>query len=155
MYLPHSPSSAGREELVSRWLAGMGTVWTSRNGQRTIQSEECKCGIFDFGLLSVSHFCKSKHRLLCGQKIYKLRQTKLSQFVEFSLILRKREETNRTHISLLTESVSKCNSYPAMSPQLLWLILRSKLNWEFGSKFGCKMRCAIFKRTKHWFLLFF
>ena len=77
----------------------MGTVWTSRNGQRTIQSEECKCGIFDFGLLSVSHFCKSKHRLLCGQKIYKLRQTKLSQFVEFSLILRKREET-KTKYSL-------------------------------------------------------
>ena len=41
MHLPHSPSSAGREELVSRWLAGMGTVWTVRYGQRTYQSEEC------------------------------------------------------------------------------------------------------------------
>ena len=26
-------------------------------------------------------FCKSKHRWLCPQKIYKLRQTKMSQFV--------------------------------------------------------------------------
>ena len=37
-------------------------------------------------------FCKSKHRWLCAQKIYKLRQTKLSQFVYFSLVLREREE---------------------------------------------------------------
>ena len=33
-------------------------------------------------------FCKSKHWWLCPQKIYKLRQTKLSQFVYFSLVLR-------------------------------------------------------------------
>jgi hypothetical protein len=38
-------------------------------------------------------FCKSEHRWPCAQKIYKLRQTKLSQFVYFSLILREREET--------------------------------------------------------------
>ena len=38
-------------------------------------------------------FCKCKHRWLCAQKIYKPRQTKLSQFVYFSLVLREREET--------------------------------------------------------------
>ena len=38
-------------------------------------------------------FCKSKHRWLCAQKIYKLRHTKLSLFVYFSLVLREREET--------------------------------------------------------------
>ena len=34
-----------------------------------------RCGIFGF--------CKSKHRWLCAQKVYKLRQTKLSQFLNF------------------------------------------------------------------------
>jgi hypothetical protein len=38
-------------------------------------------------------FCKNKHRWLCPQKIYKLRQTKLSQFVYFSLFFREQEET--------------------------------------------------------------
>ena len=38
-------------------------------------------------------FCKSKHRWLCAQKIYKLRQTKLPQFVYLSLVLRELEET--------------------------------------------------------------
>ena len=33
------------------------------------------------------------YRWLCVQKIYKLRQTNLSQFVYFSLIMREREET--------------------------------------------------------------
>ena len=33
------------------------------------------------------------YRWLCAQKIYKLRQTKLSQFVYFSLVLRERDET--------------------------------------------------------------
>ena len=30
-----------------------------------------------------SQFCKSKHRWLCAQKVYKLRQTNLPQFVHF------------------------------------------------------------------------
>ena len=38
-------------------------------------------------------FCKSKHRWLCAQKIYKLRQTKLSQFIYFSLVFREQEKT--------------------------------------------------------------
>ena len=42
------------------------------------------CGIFGFCLLS---FPQNE------RKIYKLRQTKLSQFVYFSLVLREREET--------------------------------------------------------------
>ena len=56
------------------------------------------CGIFGLShlclLLQNTFFYTSKHRWLCAQKIYKLRQTKLSQFVYFSLILREREETN-------------------------------------------------------------
>ena len=44
-------------------------------------------------LLQKKVFCKSKHRWLCAQKIYKLRRTKLSQFVYFSLVWREREET--------------------------------------------------------------
>ena len=44
-------------------------------------------------LLQKKVFCKSKHRWLCPQKIYKLKQTKLSQFVYFSLVLREREKT--------------------------------------------------------------
>ena len=63
-----------------------------------------RCGIFSFCLLSFPQnerkiyklrlkkvFCKSKHRWLCAQKIYKPRQTKLSQFVHFSLVLREQE----------------------------------------------------------------
>ena len=42
-------------------------------------------------------FSKSKHRWICPQKIYKLRQTKLSQFVYFSLVLREREETKNNY----------------------------------------------------------
>ena len=37
--------------------------------------------------------CKSKQVKLCAQKIYKLRQTVLSQFIYFSLVLREQEET--------------------------------------------------------------
>ena len=107
MHLPHSPSSAGREELVSRWLAGMGTVWTVRYGQRTYQSEELiRCGIFwSLSPLVPSKrenraiyvlFFKSKHKWLCAQKICKLTQTYLS------LVLREQEETKR-HILLPTE----------------------------------------------------
>ena len=43
-------------------------------------------------LLENTFFCKSKHRLLCPHKLCKLRQTKLSQFVYFSLVLREQEE---------------------------------------------------------------
>ena len=38
-------------------------------------------------------FCKSKHRWLCTQKVYKVRQTRLSQFVYISFVLREREKT--------------------------------------------------------------
>ena len=48
-------------------------------------------------LLQNTFVCKSKHRWLCPQKISKLRQTKLSQFVYFSLVLGKWEETNTKH----------------------------------------------------------
>ena len=44
-------------------------------------------------LLQTKVFCKSKHRWLCTHKIYKVRQTTLSQFVYFSLVLREWEET--------------------------------------------------------------
>ena len=44
-------------------------------------------------LLQKKVFCKSKHRWLCAQTIYKLKQTKLSQYVYFSLVLREQEET--------------------------------------------------------------
>ena len=36
-----------------------------------------------------------KYTWLCTQKIYKLRQTKLSQFVYFSLVLRERERGDK------------------------------------------------------------
>ena len=60
-----------------------------RTALKTAQSHLCL-------LLQKKVFCKSKHRLFV-QKIYKLRQTKLSQFVYFSLILREREETKNKY----------------------------------------------------------
>ena len=47
-----------------------------------------------------SHLCLlllSNYRWLCAQKIYKLRQTKLSQFVYFALVLREWEETKNKY----------------------------------------------------------
>ena len=77
------------------------------------------CGIFGFCLLSfpqnerkifklrqLSFFCKSKHRWLCAQKTYKLRQIKLSQFVYFSLVLREQEETKTKYLGKC-----RCSSY--------------------------------------------
>ena len=51
-------------------------------------------------LLQKKVFYKSKHRWLCAQKIYKLRQTMLSQFVYFSLVFWEREETKTTFSAL-------------------------------------------------------
>ena len=56
-------------------------------------------------------FCKSKHRWLCAQKIYKLRQTKLSQFIYFSLVLREREERKTKYLApYLEAAVAATNS---------------------------------------------
>ena len=56
--------------------------------------------------LHTSIECRSKHRRLCPQKIYKLRQTKFPQFVYFSLILREREETKTKYSTPLLQETS-------------------------------------------------
>ena len=42
-------------------------------------------------------FCQSKYRWLCAQKIYKLKQTKLSQFVYSSLVSREQGDTKTNY----------------------------------------------------------
>ena len=69
--------------------------------------------------------CKSKHRWLCAQKLYKLRQTKLSQFVNFSFVLREGEDKNQ--IFRTPECYWTCNYggeiSAVMEPGMYFLIL--------------------------------
>ena len=145
MHLPHSPSSAGREELVSRWLAGMGTVWTVRYGQRTYQSEECYWDPLQSVLRSLNfemsfwclQFPPKNEQKQVDLRIHSSKVEFVPSFFGGNVGLKK--------LFQLCLTFSKCNSYPAMSPQLLWLILHYKLDWQFGSKFGRKcMACVQF-----------
>ena len=61
----------------------------------------------DLGLLQKKLFCKGKHRWLCAQKIYKLRQANLSKFVYSSLVLREQEETKNKYSECLRAGKTK------------------------------------------------
>ena len=87
--------------------------------------------------------CKSKHRWLCAQNLYKLRQTKLSQYVYFSLVLRKRQETKtrypasyiwlarRTIKTLITlfflkKKTPDCDDCPNQGNAGFWVVQKPK-----------------------------
>ena len=108
-------------------------------------------------LLQKKVFCKSKHRWLCAQKICKLRHSKLSQFVYFSLVLREREETKnqilRTYENapnnLLWSQQFFCRKEKFLLGQLLgsilyrvegvcWVLLRIR------KKVACKIPLIVF-----------
>ena len=57
-----------------------------------MQNWGTKFGQINFGIITFTKYFLG-YTWLRAQKIYKLRQTKLSQFVHFSLVLREREET--------------------------------------------------------------
>ena len=88
---------------LSKYMAKVRNIWflsplVPSKLEKNIQTETTSLSQFAYFLSTKPSilkkvFYKSKHRWLCAQKIYKLRQTKLSQFVYFSLILREREET--------------------------------------------------------------
>ena len=85
-------------------------------------------------LLQEKVFCKCKHRWLCPQKIYKLRQIKLFLFVYFSLVLREWEEKRTKYFP--TQMVVKELQNPKTNTKLLRKIIVIYLVGESCEEFA-------------------